>query len=252
MIKKILVPMVFCCWLIPAGFVQAASDTKSIVDFQQAGSAYRSEDFQKAIELYEGIMRTGRVSEAVFYNLANSYMKVNDLGRAILNYERARILMPRDADLKANYRYALSQMKEPQEFHLNSVQKVVLNYRDFFSPDELTIWIIISFFLTGAIFYASLFLKWGRKLSWTLMVFSCFFMVFNSIMLFWKMSYFTNLAVMVLETEAKFEPLNDATTHFRIQPGWKVKILKEEGDWNKINRLDGLIGWVKKDTLERI
>jgi hypothetical protein len=43
-------------------------------------------------------------SAAELYNLANSYARAGKPGLAVLNYERARLLEPNDADLEANLR----------------------------------------------------------------------------------------------------------------------------------------------------
>ncbi|MEK7243343.1 MAG: tetratricopeptide repeat protein [Thermodesulfobacteriota bacterium] len=48
-----------------------------------------------------------RSPEAVFfYNLGNSYFKTKKIGLAILAYERARLLEPRNSDILYNLNYA--------------------------------------------------------------------------------------------------------------------------------------------------
>jgi hypothetical protein len=44
-------------------------------------------------------------SAAALYNLGNSYARAGKPGLAVLNYERARLLAPGDADIEANLRY---------------------------------------------------------------------------------------------------------------------------------------------------
>src|SRR4029077_19623718 len=48
----------------------------------------------------------GHESGPVYFNLGNAYFRAGNPGRAILNYERARRLMPRDPDLHANLGFA--------------------------------------------------------------------------------------------------------------------------------------------------
>ena len=60
-----------------------------------------------------------------------------------------------------------------------------------------------------------------------------------------------DLAVAVTGTEAKFEPREDATTHFRVTQGTQAKILRVEGPWAKIRRADGKVGWVPEKVFER-
>jgi hypothetical protein len=54
-------------------------------------------------------------SAAGLYNLANSYARAGKPGMAVLNYERAELLAPNDADIEANLRYVRSSAHVPVE-----------------------------------------------------------------------------------------------------------------------------------------
>jgi hypothetical protein len=54
-------------------------------------------------------------SAARLYNLANSYARAGKPGMAILNYERASLLAPNDADVQANLRYVRASAHLPSE-----------------------------------------------------------------------------------------------------------------------------------------
>lgn len=75
---------------------QAASLT------EQGDSAYTADDFQRAAELYAKAAETEGTSSALFYNLGNTYYRMGQLGKAILNYERALKLDPTNEDARAN------------------------------------------------------------------------------------------------------------------------------------------------------
>jgi len=49
------------------------------------------------------------------YNLANSYARAGKPGLAVLNYERAALLAPNDADIKANLEYVRAGAGVPPE-----------------------------------------------------------------------------------------------------------------------------------------
>jgi tetratricopeptide (TPR) repeat protein len=53
----------------------------------------------------EGGIRSGEL----YYNIGNTYFRMGDLGRAILNYRRAQLLLPGDPDLLSNLEYARSR-----------------------------------------------------------------------------------------------------------------------------------------------
>ena len=86
------------------------SATKSAdnVTKAQGDSAYMRNDYASAIQIYESLLKKGEAAE-VYYNLGNSYYKADDIAKAILNYERALLLQPGNADIRANLEIARSK-----------------------------------------------------------------------------------------------------------------------------------------------
>ncbi|MCX6865661.1 MAG: tetratricopeptide repeat protein [Verrucomicrobia bacterium] len=70
--------------------------------FEQANRQFQAGDCAAAAAAYEKILAADGARAAVFYNLGNSYQRLGQYGHAILAYERARLLTPRDPDLLAN------------------------------------------------------------------------------------------------------------------------------------------------------
>ena len=68
----------------------------------QANEQFKTGNFAGAAAGYEKVLTTEGPSAAIFYNLGNSYQQLKQYGPAILAYERARLLTPRDPDLLAN------------------------------------------------------------------------------------------------------------------------------------------------------
>ena len=62
-------------------------------------------DYASAIQIYEALLKEGEAAE-VYYNLGNSYYKAGDIAKAILNYERALLIQPGNADIRANLEIA--------------------------------------------------------------------------------------------------------------------------------------------------
>ena len=243
----------FCSFLFISSAFSQEPDPQISVQFHDAGVAYKAKDYKKAIELYNGIIKTGLASGPVYYNLGNSYLKSNQWGEAILNYERARRLMPRDADLASNDRYALSQIKNDQGAQKEPWANRLLNpYADFFTLDEMTVILFVCFFLTGMVYFLGLFLKWPASNYTVSIIILCLVLFLNGFIFAYKVGRQKNQAVILKMTPAKFEPLKDATTYFELNPGGRVKILKQESEWMKVRRLDGKEGWVKEDALQKI
>ena len=233
--------------------VQAQAQQKAVSLFAQAEMAYKQGDYVTAIKEYEEILQSNLESGALYFNLANSYYKKGELGKAILNYERAQRLWPRDSDVNFNYHYALAQVKDgQQEKPLSFFERFLEAEQHFYSMDEMAGIITILFILLGLGHILSLYLKWTLKLK-RLMV-----TVLVTLLSLYGMGFVSrfqkeeNAAVSLNESEAKFEPRLEATTYFKLPVGEQVKILKQEDEWVKIRRNDGKMGWVKEGMLEKI
>ena len=75
-LRKVLFFLLTLC-LIGSAYAQ---DTA----LKEAEVAYTKEDYAKAIELYEGILKSNGESAAVYYNLGNAYYKAGKIAPAIL------------------------------------------------------------------------------------------------------------------------------------------------------------------------
>ncbi len=76
--------------------------------FERGDQLYQEGDYRAALEAYEAVLSAGHESAALHYNLGNAYFKVGDLGRSILEWERARVRSPGDPDVLANLELARS------------------------------------------------------------------------------------------------------------------------------------------------
>ncbi len=100
---KIFSIIIFLCWTL-SGFTQ--SDQL----LEQASKAFETKDYRQAIALYEQLLGEGVESEELYYNLGNSYFKNDELGKAILNFERALLIDANDKDVKHNLAVARQQL----------------------------------------------------------------------------------------------------------------------------------------------
>jgi tetratricopeptide (TPR) repeat protein len=72
--------------------------------FAQCNAAYSRGDYPEATGCYTTLMSKIGYTPALLYNLANSYVHQGEIGKAILNYERALLLKPNDPDILGNLR----------------------------------------------------------------------------------------------------------------------------------------------------
>lgn len=71
-------------------------------DLLKAQEAYGAGNLQEAENIYQRLLQEMGPNADLYYNLANVYYRQNRLGQASLGYEKALLLHPRDADLRAN------------------------------------------------------------------------------------------------------------------------------------------------------
>lgn len=96
--------------------------------FHDANQQFKSGDFAGAATAYEKILAAEGPRAAVYYNLGNCYQSLKQYGPAILAYERARLLTPRDPDLLANLALARKAATAFEESGLNPRLEAALNY----------------------------------------------------------------------------------------------------------------------------
>ena len=230
----------------------AQNDVSPSAAFYRGNLQYKGGSYKEAIESYESIREKGFENGVLYYNLGNSYFKDGQLGKAILNYERARRLAPRDGDLKSNYEFAVAQMKNNIEEEKSFLRDLIGRYNDFFTKDEMAISLLFLYLLWGIIFLLRFYLPLTKRILAPMLLITGVVFIVQAILFNFKIQSQRNLAIILQNTEAKFEPTLKATTHFPLSEGQKVIILDKEVDYLKIKRPDGKIGWVPWVMLERI
>ncbi len=230
-------------------FANEKEDLKSI--FYTAGAMYEYGEYDKAIKEYNKIIEKGFESGAIYYNLGNCYFKKGKLGKALLNYEKAKRLIPRDSDLESNYKYACSLVKggfirDKRSWLIRFTDKIFN-----FTIDELSLLLSCFYIIVLGVIILSLYIRIIRKYRLVIIIGAIviFFLVLLSF--YNRISLLGKEAIVIKDkTEAKFEPLKSATNYFTLYEGMKVIVITGEGEWCKIKRVDGKMGWVKMDTIE--
>ena len=231
----------------------AVDDSQAKADFTKAGELYRAGDYSAAITAYEKILDSRLESGALYYNLANSYYRDGQIGEAVLNYERAARLIPRDRDLKYNDRYLRSRYPDARPYQdKNILEKAIDKHIQFYTLDEMAAILAGLFVVLGLFVLAAFYGRWARSPVMTISVLMAAAIGIYATGFVFKLADITNKAVVITKASANFEPRSKATEHFPLPKGAVVKILKEEEGWMKIRRWDGQLGWVSAENIQRI
>lgn len=113
---------------------------------QQADSAYNREAYVDAIRLYNEAIATDGVSSNILYNLGNAYYRDNQLGKAILSYERALKLDPSNSEAAINLNFVKTRIEDAPEDDSSFLSNVHKSIVSTVSPDAWA-WIALAIFI---------------------------------------------------------------------------------------------------------
>lgn len=238
----------------------AFSAAKQIVNATKAegDSAYIKNDFASAIQIYESLLQQGEAPE-IYYNLGNCYYKTDDIARAILNYERALLLSPGNADIRANLEIARSKTIDkvtpvPEIFFITWIKSLVNSQ----SSDAWARTGIVSFLLllvSLAIFFFTQHIKW-KKIGFSAAILFLIVTVLSNLFASRQKSYLTNrndAIILSPSVTVRSTPSESGTSLFVLHEGRKVEIKDNSmREWKEIRLEDGKVGWVPSSSIEVI
>ena len=219
-------------------------------DFKSANALYDAGKFADAAAVYEKIEPK---TAAVFFNLGNAHFRQEELGRAVLDFERARQLAPGDPDILANLRFAEERLSVAD---LNVPAKPVTRFWESMTGSrtirQWSIWVVAGVWATvllvaGAIWWP----RWRTGMVIVAIV-AGLGLALAMVALTSRVVSAPTAIVLARRAEARFAPLPDATVHFQLGEGTKVFIREDRGQWWSVERLDGQQGWIKADVVERV
>ncbi len=228
------------------------------VNKADADSLYAAEHYQQAAHSYEALLKQG-VSSDLYYNLGNCYYRMDDMTRAVLNYERALLLSPGDRDVRLNLQMARSKtidkiVPESEMFFVTWYHSLV----NLMSVDGWARMALIS--LVAAIILALAYLFsdriWLRKLGFFAgLLFLVVFALSNLFAYQQKQALVHRSGAIIIRSavNVKSTPAQNGTDLFILHEGTKVNITDDSmKDWREIRVADGKEGWLPTKDLEVI
>jgi tetratricopeptide (TPR) repeat protein len=121
--------------------------------FASANNLYKDGKYQEAIKLYQKIESSKNVSSELYFNLGNSFSKLNKIAPSIYNYEKALQLNPLNEDAQNNLiiikRLTLDRI---EKLPTSIFQKINKNFFQKFSYNTWAVFSIILSFLASLLF----------------------------------------------------------------------------------------------------
>jgi len=226
--------------------------------FDSANQLYQESRFPEAKDHYESILANGYESSALYLNLGNTYFRMGNLARAVVNYERGLRIAPGDEDLQFNLSLAGMMTVDRIE---STPRLFIWDYWDELKSAfslQGVFWsayaaYVLIFILLSVLIFAGSFTVRRIALFGSIgatMVFLLLLVVGIS-----RHSDFSRTDRAVIMTEivsVKNSPDISSTDAFVLHAGASVQITDSVGGWVQIRLADGKVGWVEGGEVEVI
>ncbi len=250
--KRIITCVVFAYMLLAVNVLQA---NESLF---YAEKLYEQQQYDSALLVYTQLIDEGFESADLFYNIGNAYFKKGDIAHAILFYERAYLLNPKDADIAHNLAYAHSQQVDKIDIIGQGFFKKI--YTSFYRYFSLQTWVFLSvfcfiLFLTGLLVFLLSPVVTLKKVGFFVGVFCIGISAISYSSASSRYSELENREYAILIEPAVSigtEPSHSSKALVVLHGGVKVFILQERNGWYSIRLQDGTQGWIEQKHVEII
>ncbi|MBC2710477.1 MAG: tetratricopeptide repeat protein [Desulfosarcina sp.] len=215
--------------------------------FMDGAEAYRNGDWPAAIVAFESLADGGVNNGKLYYNIGNAYLKNDDLGRALLWYERALKRIPDDPDLRFNYDYALTLTKDEQGEKESPLLRILFFWKYQLSHSTVR-WIAIL--LNAALWtvLSVLVIRKKRLLRPTVILLVAGTVIFSGTAAFnyVEATQFRHAVILPEQAAVRSGFTDTATQLFVLHAGTKVRVERESETHLLIRYTEDKMGWVKK------
>jgi len=226
--------------------------------FDKGNALYRKGNYAGAAQEYESIIKSHKESAELYFNLGNTYYKLDKVAPAIFNYEKSLLLNPGNKDTEVNLGFAQKMVIDdikavPKVGFAKVLYGITGNYHY-----NTWGWIAVSF---SALF---LLLFLGYYLAGTTLLKRLFFTGMGIVLLGIVLSILSAVFVKAQEnnrhpaivfaevTAVKAEPNDKAQDAFILHEGTKVNVLKTLDNWKKIQLADDRVGWIEQGAIREV
>jgi tetratricopeptide (TPR) repeat protein len=227
--------------LLSAGCIASPQDA-----WQKGNAFYQQKNYDSAAYYFEQLAASKPADAGLYYNLGNTYYRLNKVGLAVLNYERALKRKPAYKEASENLLLARSRIpgsikNEPEDIFF------VRWWKSLTAPPMIMLWSVLSllFFigLIGLLLYRRL--KRGAVYIRPQIVGVLTLLWLGSLLLAFSAAYATlsNINGVIVNSNATFTPKENGAGVL-IPEGTTVHIRAQQGNRYEVSLPDGRDGYV--------
>ena len=226
--------------------------------FEQGNALYNDGNYTQAIEKYQAILNNKKHSAELYFNLGNTYYKLNRIAPSIYYYEKALQLAPDDKEILNNIAFArnmtIDVIDTIPEVGFSKFANNLTNKLSFDAWSKMAIGFVIFFVIIFLSYYfsqTSLKKRIAFVISSTSIILAFISLAFAYHNFNLRKSDKPAI-VFAKESQIKSEPNLRSSEAFKLHEGTKVQILDTVNNWKKIKLADGKIGWIVNDDIKAL
>ncbi len=234
----------------------AAESPSQLMD--RANNYYQSKNFEQALEVYQQIEQQNYQSVALYFNLGNTYFRMDSIGQAIYHYEKAKLMDPSNKKVRKNLEIAY-QMQEDKIENLPVffLTRWWNNLRMGLSSNAWsTIGILLLWIAAGG---------WGlwlladsrkrKKQGFSLGLAALLLAILPFSLASSRASYEASPGIAILmepEIALRKAPDKESQVVMDLHEGARLRLVDQIGDWYEIRLGDGEEGWLPKKSFKKL
>ena len=225
----------------------------------RANERYERGEYAEAAQQYESLIDRGYSDTALYFNLGNAYFGSEDLGRAILNYMRARELSPRDSDITENLELALGMTVDRIAAERDSLVESLSYFgyrwatRGETSVVALLLWLLAGMAIGALLVWRAFPLRRVLRMVAAVAAAATAASLVLLVSMIYANPYDSTGIVTAASVDVVSGPGSQYPEHFTLHSGAQVRVTDSRHGWTKVALPGGeLEGWVPFHALESV
>ena len=279
--KYIIIFIIFAFQFVinPIGIGAAIPQSEAIKIFTLANQEYANaqklmseenmtdalKGFKWASDRYGELIVSGFINGQIYYNLANALYRQGKIGTAVLYYNKAQRLMPRNSDVMENIRLVKTEFSDKElSSKVPGIIKAVFFWFFLFNLNEASAFTMIFYIIlaVAVICYVFLRLQWLKTVCYGLGI---AVIVISSTLgvKIYKEDCKQRGVVIVQECKVRYGPGKEYEAKFKIHEGAEFIVKDENDEWYKAyifvdvrqpddkeeSSKEFRVGWLKKNEV---